>query len=92
MAHQCAENALALCDGGYLLQGELSKAQLARYQRVHGQLPGGPVTCRGHVGGRRAERDGGGRGEMTASCCLATSEEEEEREEAADEAGQGLKA
>lgn len=61
LAHQCAENALALCDGGHLLQRELSKAQLTRYQGVHGQLPGGAVTCRGHVGGRRAERDGGER-------------------------------
>lgn len=26
-AHQCTEDALALCNGGHLLQGELSKAQ-----------------------------------------------------------------
>lgn len=27
-AHQCTEDTLALCDGGHLLQRELSKAQL----------------------------------------------------------------
>lgn len=67
-AHQCAENTLALRDGGHLLQGELSKAQLARYQGVHGQLPGGAVTRRGHVGGRRAERDAGRGGERMTTC------------------------
>lgn len=47
--HQCTEDALALRDGGHLLQGELSKAQLTGHQGVHGQLPGGTVARRGHL-------------------------------------------
>lgn len=47
--HQCTEDALALRDGGHLLQGELSKAQLTGHQGVHGQLPVGTVARRGHL-------------------------------------------
>lgn len=47
--HQSTEDALALRDGGHLLQRELSKAQLTGHQGVHGQLPGGTVARRGHL-------------------------------------------
>lgn len=47
--HQCTEDALALRDGGHLLQRELSKAQLTGHQGVHGQLPVGTVARRGHL-------------------------------------------
>ncbi len=54
--HQGAEDALALGDGGHLLQGKLSKTQLTGHQRVQGQIPGGSVPSCGHDACRRAEK------------------------------------
>lgn len=53
--HQGAEDALALGDGGHLLQGKLSQAQLTGHQRVQGQIPGGSVPRCGHDACCRAE-------------------------------------
>lgn len=50
----CAEDTLALRDGGHLLQGELSKAQLTRHQWVCGQFPCGTIPRRGHLHRYRA--------------------------------------
>lgn len=55
LAHHCAEDTLALCDSGHLLQRELSKAQLTGDQGVYGQLPGGTVPRRGHLHRHRAD-------------------------------------